>query len=451
MNPHDTIVAIASAAGGAARGVVRISGPDSVDIARLLVLTDLPRDLCRSTVVTTNIRLTPCRTLPAKAFIWPGTCSYTREPTVEIHTLGSPPLLNVLLRLACQRGARLANPGEFTLRAFLAGRIDLTQAEAVLGVIDATSDKHLQTALRQLAGGLSAPLADLREQLLVLLADLEAGLDFADEDIEFITSDLLSQRLCAVRDQMNRLAHQLATRSMAGVLPNIVLVGATNVGKSSLFNALVSKFGVDAHATSAIESPEPGATRDYLTAEVEFGAARCQLIDTAGSRHIPREDSPGHVAQTMTSLVSGEATLVLDCRDAAGIALDDSDGEARNIVVLTKCDTRGASDVSVSRTSVATSAVTGEGLGRLAGLIADRLSGGHDDTMVASTAERSRDSLRTALEAVGRGQMLVAAGESEELTAAELRVALDELGQIAGVIYTDDVLDRVFNRFCIGK
>ena len=193
------------------------------------------------------------RSLPCDLYLWPTRRSFTRQPVAELHTLGSPPLLEALLRAACAAGARLAAPGEFTLRAFLAGRIDLVQAEAVLGVIDARDRRQLDVALAQMAGGLTRPLQNLRGDLLDLLADLEAGLDFAEEDIHFITPDDLQWRLAAAADQVARLIEQLRGRDQSAVEPRVVLVGWPNSGKSSLFNALCEGAG-------ALVSAEPGTT-----------------------------------------------------------------------------------------------------------------------------------------------------------------------------------------------
>ena len=170
---------------------------------------------------------------------------------------------------------RLAQPGEFTLRAFLAGRIDLTQAEAVLGVVDAVDRRQLDVALEQLAGGLSHPLHALRDDLLNLLADLEAGLDFAEEDIRFVSSVELDRRLAGAAEKLDRLSARLSMRGEAHTAARVTLVGSPNVGKSSLFNAL-------ARQSAALVSPLPGTTRDYLAARIDAGGLTVELIDTAG-------------------------------------------------------------------------------------------------------------------------------------------------------------------------
>src|SRR3954454_5157463 len=190
----DTIAAIATASGGGLRGIVRISGPKSVEIAAGFMGAELSESLptCRRATMHLPREL---GLVPMTLYLWPTTSSYTRQPSAELHLPGSPPILEAGLEAVCQAGARLARPGEFTLRSFLAGRLDLTQAEAVLGVIDADSRQELESALAQLAGGVARPLRALREQLLDLLAQLEAGLDFVDEDIEFIAAAELKRQL----------------------------------------------------------------------------------------------------------------------------------------------------------------------------------------------------------------------------------------------------------------
>jgi len=458
MDPHDTIVARASAPGGAPRGVVRISGTRAVDIAAGLAVGSLktPRHAC---VVPAEVQLAADRLLPVELHVWPDTRSYTREPTVELHTIGSPPLLDLLVQRITSSGARIAEPGEFTLRAFLAGRLDLTQAEAVLGVIDANGQAALDTALEQLAGGIARPLATLREELLILLADLEAGLDFADEDIEFIAADVLAERLQSAANGLRKLSQQLSSRSVAGGLPRVILYGQTNVGKSSLFNALLAKFSKvnstsasHAAATPAIVSPQPGATRDFLTAEVSLAGVACQLVDTAGIELLGSDATPGTKAQDMTKAEYARGTLILHCSDQpseltrlAGL---------NELNVLTKCDldsSAKAGPYGIATSGIATSAASGAGLDALAEAVALKLNEVGCTSMAPSTAARSESSVRLAIAALESAQSLASAGESEELVAAELRLSLSELGQIAGVVYTDDVLDRVFSRFCIGK
>ena len=219
MHTDDTICAIATSPGGAARGMIRISGQQSLAIADTVFNrsgTQSVQKLKRAESLPGRVSLRMSggdRQLPCDAFVWPTNRSYTGEPVVEVHTIGSRPILESLLASMCNAGARLAEPGEFTLRAFLAGRIDLTQAEAVLGVIDARSAGDLDGALTQLAGGLARPLHQVREELLQLVAELEAAFDFAEEDIEFISSHDLSWRIEAAATQLADMADQIGRAS----------------------------------------------------------------------------------------------------------------------------------------------------------------------------------------------------------------------------------------------
>jgi tRNA modification GTPase len=463
----DTIAAVASAPGGAARGIVRLSGPDIRQIiSRCFQASDAALDwknLAEPTVISGRFKIERSSSaerssnfeLPADIFLWPTARSYTRQPLAEIHTLGSPPLLQAVLQAVCTVGARLANPGEFTLRAFLAGRIDLTQAEAVLGVIDAADRRQLRAALDQLAGGLSRPLHQLRSELLNLLADLEAGLDFVEDDIRFVTVTELQNQLKYASGQLEDLLYQLSERAAGVELPRVVLVGWPNVGKSSLFNALIGD-------PAALVSPQAGTTRDYLTAHVNAAGISIELIDTAGVASNANELMPADVtAQTFSANQHQQANLCLFCLDATRplnpweqTQLADSNSIIPRLVVLTKSDQPSACvpDISV----IPTSSHTGVGLEALRAAIAAALSAQPNDlSVVVSTADRARDSIRAAFECLSRARQLCDPNANyqtaEELVAAELRTALAELGKVVGAIYTDDLLDRIFSRFCIGK
>jgi tRNA modification GTPase len=447
----DTITAIASAPGGAIRGIVRISGPAAVSIVSPL-FTTANGDPLASTGPPTCHRgnfslprdLGP---VPATLYLWPTTSSYTRQPSAELHLPGSPPILEAALEAVCQAGARLARPGEFTLRAFLAGRLDLTQAEAVLGVIDAGTRQELDAALSQLAGGLAKPLAALRGQLLDLLAELEAGLDFVEEDIEFISRDALQKQLASIAVAVNGLINQLHSRREAGVLPRVVLAGLPNAGKSSLLNALAGE-------NAAIVSEIAGTTRDFVTYRAKFGDSECLITDTAGLMEDSTTTGVDAAAQSATRDQTRQADLVLLCLDAAQPpaiyeqkALADSLSREK-LIIWTKCDLAPNFHPSDNPAAIHTSSRTGQGLAELRAKIASALAARPTDaSAVLGTAERCGDSLRRALESIERART----AEAEELIASELRLALDELGLVAGVTYTDDILDRIFSRFCIGK
>ncbi len=461
---EDTIVAVASPSGGAARGIVRLSGVKTAACAGRVFVgpggsSGPSFDVTRSCVFDGALRLEAFYSpIPAEAYVWPDRRSYTGQPVVEFHTVGSTPVLEALTRELCFAGARPAGPGEFTLRAFLSGRIDLTQAEAVLGTIDAVSKDQLTAALVQLAGGLSRPLAALRDAILDLLAHLEAGLDFADEDLPFITSSRLRTEILRCAETVDRLTGRLAARHRAADLPKVVLAGAPNAGKSSLFNALAGD-------TAALVSKMPGTTRDYLTVDLNVGDFSYRLVDTAGVQAV----DGGTIASAAAWFMEEQrrsADLVLLCVDASSdetpslarsILGSHPSAHERTILVLTKCD-KGASVRSgvkeVAEPVIHTSVKTRQGLAALEEAVREVLLA---DTKVAeglvvTTAVRCADSFRRAAESLHRAlRRLDETILREELVAADLRLALEEIGKIVGLVYTDDLLERVFSRFCIGK
>jgi tRNA modification GTPase len=405
------------------------------------------------TAFPTSLRLANLHSpIPCDVYYWPGR-SYTGQPVVEIHTIGSPPLLQMVLRAVCAAGARLAGPGEFTLRAFLAGRIDLTQAEAVLGVIDAESTSALDAALTQLAGGLARPLHRLRDELLDLLAHLEAGFDFADEDLPFVTREQLGDQLVEAERQVAAIERQMDSRGETVDAVQVALVGRPNAGKSSLFNAMAGN-------SAALVSHHPGTTRDYITADLDLDGVKCRLIDTAGVDW-PLATSQGHsiehAAQLATDSQRRSAHIEVLCLDSTR-PIDDWErselqqpaaGEQR-IVVLTKCDAPRAIDVDVA--AMETSSRTGAGVPLLRDELRQRAiaAASSHGGVVAATAARCGESLCLAAESLRQARSVADAGQ-EELAAAEIRVALEELGKVVGAVYTDDVLDRIFSRFCVGK
>ena len=459
---EDTIAAIASASGGSARGIVRLGGPRTVDIVTRLFEREkggpLPQG-STSSIEEGHVTLKALgRPMPVALFLWPGNRSYTGGPLAELHTLGCPPLLEALLEDVLSAGARLAEPGEFTLRAFLSGRIDLVRAEAVLGVIEATSRDQLSAALEQLGGGLSRRIHELRDALLNVLGDLEAGLDFAEEDLAFLSRDELLGRLAGVQLRVDELQGQVIDRTSTRSACRVVFVGRPNVGKSSLFNALVARSGVAAwRPAPALVSAQAGTTRDYLQARLALGPIEVELVDTAGARQ-----ADGAIEahfQRVRDREQEAADLLLVCRETG--RAPDAQEETRlagflglpHLVVLTKADrSAGRAPESADPVqAITTSSVTGEGLDELARAIADRLRGESPHGVVAGTAARCGRSLDEAAVAVCRAIEGVHQGEAEELIALDVRLAMEQLGRVVGAVYTDDLLERIFSRFCIGK
>ncbi len=457
----DTIAAVASGPGGAPRGIVRLSGPLTLQVLRKLTV---PEHRERLQPVRSARRLAlklqlPAWQVPLEAwvFLWPEGRSYTREPAAEVHTWGSPPVLQTLLEELCRAGARPAAPGEFTLRAFLSGRLDLAQAEAVLGVIQAQDPRQLQTALDQLAGGVGRLLLPVQEELLELLAHVEAGLDFVEEDIQFISPDELARQLGHLLDRLRQLQRQFQQRRRAEARYRVVLSGSPNVGKSSLFAALTGQ--------AVLVSPTPGTTRDYLQAELTWEGVPLVLVDTAGAEAISAKGQEGIEAQAqhLARQQQKQADLVLFCLDSTRkLNAWEQEQLARlgpqAIVVWTKADLApprpfrppGLSD---QVPAVATSSRTGEGLEELRRSVVEKLHGFGSSTaaVIPATAARGAEALGGAVQALEEALRLVQARDPEELVAAALRSGADWLGQVLGTVYTDDILDRIFSRFCIGK
>src|SRR5438552_5530150 len=320
-DPQDTIVALSSAPGPGGRAIVRLSGPNALRIANATFTSNQPllpqeRQCHEGSVHLPGV----AAPMPAALYLWPAPRTYTGQELVELHTLSSPPLVDLLVAQLLDAGARAAQPGEFTLRAFLAGKLDLTRAEAVLGVIEAGNRQELLQALTQLAGGVERPLQVIRDDLLNLLADIEAGLDFADEDIHFVESTDLLHRLAKGLAQIELLRKQLEQRTISDRLFRIVLVGRPNAGKSSLFNAL-------AGTPSALVSAEPGTTRDYLIRRLEHDGVRLEIIDTAGW-----QNAAGTIeeqAQVLSHTQAKQADLVLLCVEAGKL---DEEPETRLLI-----------------------------------------------------------------------------------------------------------------------
>lgn len=450
MDLEQTIVAISSAPGIGGRSIVRLSGADAVRLALSVTTKPDAVTLTTSHVIPLEISLPGERRLAADFWIWPTSRSYTKQPQVEIHLPGSRAIADLVLLDLRRAGARLAQPGEFTMRAFLAGRLDLTQAEAVLGVIDAHGEQRFQSALRQLSGGLSGPLQNARNDLIELLALLEAGLDFAEEDIEFIEMEELQRRVTQIHDSLAQLRDQIRTRSTNQALPKVVLLGLPNAGKSSLFNAL-------AGSDEAITSPISGTTRDFITRNVCWEDIDVELVDTAGHEAVEDGDVIRKFMADQTQFATEDCDIGILCVDAeAGMSAQDRELSQRVpadqlLIVATKCD---APEIGCpSFASYATSAKTGSGVAALQLAIANKLRELEltEETLVPSSAVRCLGAIEQTLGALTTCLDGIAGYHSEELIASEIRYAIGQLSEVVGAVYTDDILDVIFSRFCIGK
>ena len=453
----DTIVAIASPVGAALRGVVRVSGKKSLELLSKLILSNSLTTSLRPVRISTMLAMnSELGNFPIDVLVWPTTNSYTGQPVVECHALGARPILEAIVAKFVSIGARPARPGEFTLRAFLAGRLDLVQAEAVLAVIDADSERQLSGALRQLAGGLTTHLQSARNQLLDLLAEIEAGLDFVEEDLHFISQQRIHQELTGVTEVIRVARQKLEQRRLTNERPRVVLKGLPNAGKSSLLNALA---GYD----FAIVSPQPGTTRDWLSVPAVTDGLALELVDTAGVDAMAAGAIEAN-AQMIANQQANQADLQILCIDLSREILTNWELErlsqlfdrSRTLVVGTKADAMNRlTPEGFPADALCTSSRTGEGIESLRRAISLKLQTGLSDEtesshVVATTTQRCAASLGTASEAIDAAYNLVGLG-MDEIMAAELRIALDAIGEVTGQVYTDDILDRIFSRFCIGK
>ena len=415
----DTIVAVSSPPGPGLRAVVRLSGPGAIDLAG-----DLPG-----------------------AVVFRAPHTYTRENVVEIHLPGAPPLVDELARRLVERGARQARPGEFTLRAFLNGRLDLARAEAVERIIAAEDRAESRAALDLLEGTFSRRLGDLESGVMDLCAEAEAAIDFVDQDIEILPEKQAVDRASsALADLRGLLAESVATRS-SDSRPTVVLFGRTNVGKSSLFNALA---GAD-----ALVSPAAGTTRDLLSADLDVGVP-LRLFDAAGQTSASGEGVDGEAeARAYRSVETADLVVwVVDATNPESSVPEALRGRPV-VVVVSKCDLADGEAVRnrlPKREAVCTSARTGLGLGELKTALAraagNRATGAQGARFRVSV--RQHGLLREVEGALERAAG-TAPGLGMEFVSLDLRAALDALGGISGREVGEDLLDRIFSRFCLGK
>lgn len=467
---EDTIVALSTGTGIGAIGIVRMSGPGAVAIAESIFRAgrgtalepEETHRLLYGHVMDPDDRQDVDEVLLA---VMRAPHSYTREDVVEIHCHGGVAAQRAVLRLLVRLGARLAEPGELTKRAFLNGRIDLAQAESVAAIVSARSSGALRASVRQLEGGLSERLRAIRRSLVGLLAQIEATVDFSDEDIDALDWSGLGERLLAVQGDLEKL---LRTAFVGQALEHglrTAIVGKPNVGKSSLLNALLMR-------ERAIVSDIPGTTRDTVEELMEIGGIPIHLVDTAGIRVGGDHIEQLGVARSVRAME--QADLVLAVIDLSA-PWDEDDGSlvqgldrTRSIVVCNKTDlvsdstgklealTRRFCETPTPDTGwriCGVSAVTGEGLEELRAGIEAIVSGGEglhlEEPVLAS--ERQRGLVGEAFTRIVTAVATASLENDEELICEDIREAIHALGRITGEDLTQDLLDEIFSRFCIGK
>jgi tRNA modification GTPase len=436
MNAGDTIAAISSAVGPAARMIVRASGRQACEIARTLTPSPCTQGEGRGegSVRRTNIQFNDLK-IPAWIYLFIAPRSYTGEDLVEFHIPGNPLLAKLLLAELVRLGARLADPGEFTARAYFNGRIDLAEAEGVAAVISAHGERALTAARQLMAGELARRLRPILDNLAETLALLEAGIDFSEEDIAFLTQSQISQRIASASTELERLLGESARFESLSHEPRIVLVGRPNAGKSTLLNALS---GTD----RAVVSSEPGTTRDAIWAPVSLKRGMARMIDVAGLDDAGQDDISRQMQQRAKQAIE-QADLVVLIRDGTDdrppVHLD----RPPDLRVQSKADLKS----EFSNEWLPVSARTGLNLEMLKDRLGALAFGTESSGVSFALNARHVRAIEQAREALARAGQATA----PEILALELRESLDALGSILGSVTPDDVLGRIFATFCVGK
>jgi len=452
----DTIVAIATPPGRGGIGVVRVSGPDAHQISLRLVTTDRlfePRHATLTYAVAPSGASTKLDEVVVTYF--PAPHSYTGDDVVEVSAHGSPVILQTIVERAIREGARLAHPGEFTLRAFLNGRLDLLQAEAVADLVDAVTPLQARAAFDQLQGTLTTVIGAIDQDLFDLIAGLEASVDFPEEGYRFIEPVNL---VCALDELTTRTEALLADARRGRLIREglqIALIGEPNVGKSSLFNALVG-------AARAIVTPIPGTTRDLVTEALDLDGVRVTLIDTAGLREVTEVvESEGVARARQVVAVADLVLFVVDISDMNGTSEENAPQIKENklLVVGNKADLLSEESCDsirngCSRVDVMVSARSGKGLDALRTAILAKLDIELLNERPALTNARHVALVERAHEAFMRARDAVRDSSGrvpEEFVLADLQDARAAFEEISGRRTPDDVLAHIFSRFCIGK
>lgn len=445
----DTIVAAVTPAGKGGVGIIRISGNDAEDIAtRIAGALPKPRVATLATFLDTD--KTPIDT--GLVLCFPGSGSFTGEPVVELQGHGGPVVMSQLVQAAINLGARRAEPGEFSQRAFLNGKLDLVQAESIADLIDSGTSQAARAAHRSLTGAFSKSIDALSEKLTRLRIHVEAAIDFPEEEIDFLSDALLLEQLDECEKEFGALQKQTAAGRILRDGFQIVIVGKPNAGKSSLLNLLS---GEDA----AIVTEYAGTTRDILREQIDIDGLAVEIIDTAGLRDNPDEIEAEGIRRAREALTNADAALLIQ---DANLGDDQTDHNLPNnlpvIVLRNKVDVSGDSPGVVAQGGaqseplvVNVSAKTGAGIDALHEAI--KQLAGHENAGTGTFTARKRhlDALTDAAGHFRTGRRALERNKAGELLAEELRLAREALGSITGEFTSDDLLGRIFSEFCIGK
>ncbi len=437
----DTICAIATPISTGGIGVIRISGENAIEIAQKIFSKKItPKVINHGWIIKDNKRIDEVIILP---FVAPK--SYTGEDVAEIQTHGSPVVINKILNLVLENGARLAQKGEFTKRAFLNHKIDLSQAEAVLDLINAKTVKSAQGAANNLSGVLKTKIEEIKTEITDILGKITASLDFP-EDVAEISYDEIIQK---IKKSIKNIEEILQNARMHNILRQgikVAVAGRPNVGKSSLFNALLN---LDRAIVTDIE----GTTRDTITETVDINGISATLIDTAGIRE-KSADRVEKIGIEQSRLAIENADIVL-CLYDGQMGLNENDLEIFNLaknkkrlIVRTKCDlcknSKNDNEISIS-------SVTKEGIHQLKDTLYKEVAGLNPTENEFLTNQRHQNCLKLCLNALKNALNGAQQNELQDLISIDLKSALINLGEISGEIITDDILDSIFENFCIGK
>jgi tRNA modification GTPase len=448
---EDTIAAISTPPGRGGLGIVRLSGPHSTALtsAFLALKSDLrPWRATLGELLDDEGRIVD--EVVVTYFAAPQ--SYTSEDVVEISCHGAPVILRHCLDRAVRAGARLAEPGEFTLRAFLNGRIDLPQAEAVRDLIEATTLYQARVAAQQTQGSVSRRLAPIKAQLLELIALLEAGIDFAEDDISVAPASEILRRLDPILQQSSALARSFRYGNLVRSGFSLAIVGPPNAGKSSLFNRLLDR-------DRAIVTAIPGTTRDVVSEMAEFSGIPLRVLDTAGIRETPELIERLGIARSFEAMSDADLTIVVI--DGASTHSEDSHKDNDNLIakareqgrfllVANKCD---LPEFSAAQCQYSVSALTGEGIDALRNAIIDHLAPRGELEMQGGfiTSVRQENLLSEAFLMLEKAKIAAQSGIPHEFIILDLYCALSPIDAITGATTADDILNRIFTTFCIGK